>query len=1147
MENSVSADDGGLQTTRELVESEQIDGKVAPRFLETDNDDFDAHTFASMLQQDLIAHSVSWDPLVKVLQALGKSMARHQRTQQGYDESIKKIQDQVVEQMQQVAALRDDVSRAGDEKKQAAAALEAMQSRVGELQSQVEENKELAPREGENDQRQDGTSDREQGLIGAGNSEDGVSVVAKEPSQASQEVNSIAQENDLLRENSGLQEKELPREKSLPQIKNPPLASTIDGPQFVTLMDLAEAKRELREELTNALAQALSPKVIDESHEKKSNESIQTEPSAQIDNDSRVVKAPSPRLNEVQPSRTLSFSSKELEQNVERLQGLQDALTAKLLKHDLLLDEIKSQMAKLDENLSQGSASFANQRLGGETVDADGSTGVSALPKEVEQPHVDLTLDLTSILKDLKDLKAVQDDYDLKLRDHDTAVEKHTADIKALTDSLDDLSVQQQTVASMFTSGPRNGGSVGSSIADVAADNPVNSVKVSKQVDAEIDLPSQPQLDLSLVFTKLADLRRSTDASFQSVQQMIKGVSSTTQAQQDQLNALRKRVVSDQLVEAHLVEARLAMQKEFLGRNQAFQDHTKLQLAEWRKALELTEDSLFGGMSDDGTLNSLQQMQRNYHRTLLSVTPLISSPQIILDTLQTLLDEVKQLQSAGDSGVVPSRNGDHNNSGDQAEGKENKDDQGEYERKLMYLAKEIDATLRLNITTEKKNDPLLKGLDAMREKLEELWSTWHRNYNVSSAQPSEVLTFHDDAHIAGGGQNGFEERHQSIQLRNPDGLREIDMRLSGAVRRLAVVEEDIERLNSLTADLTAAGTFKLQGNEESTMTVASRRSSSTNTLQAELIMNEIDKLRKDVYDEMANIMGKLEDKDSGRTNNNYNSTASIVLPDHRNLAENFANHGDVLTNVFPSTTSQELSTRVITSKDDPKQFYDTLIPEITKKVLDMVNFEKGSFRGPGSGGPASANVNFRLLLNNLAQKVDDRLENARDMTSKELARFRKELMDQLNVRFEVAVRDIRGELMLLQPIDGDSTAMGTKAIMCVACSRPVPVSSVVREAGSPPVDMANLDAMNPSLAAEFDYDRSDDEFVFRAGFKMPSNDRKIMTLPILTTAMRNKMANKPEGKRRRPPRQSLLNRVDNVVREAMDLDRTSRSRGVDAQ
>ncbi|GMF12743.1 unnamed protein product [Phytophthora lilii] len=348
---------------------------------------------------------------------------------------------------------------------------------------------------------------------------------------------------------------------------------------------------------------------------------------------------------------------------------------------------------------------------------------------------------------------------------------------------------------------------------------------------------------------------------------------------------------------------------------------------------------------------------------------------------------------------------------------------------------------------------------------------WHRNYNADR-QPSEAVGVSD---ISNSSTNGgadshaaHEERRHSFQQRNPDGLREMELRLSGAVRRLAMVEEDIERLNSLTAELNASDTYKghVQTGPDAGLSAVSRRAPSTHNLRTELVMEELKKLRKEMYAEIEKLTSQVPAEGNGSSNSN-NSTTSLAPADRRSMVEAAARQGDVLTDLYSQMTGRGLDTRLYNSPEGQKQFYDNFIKEVTKKVSSLINAEKSGQRGPGIGGAANANVNYRLLLDNFAQKVDDRLEDAREFTTEELARLRRELMEQLKIRFEVALRDIRGELMLLQPTDGDSTAMGTKPVMCVACSRPVPVSTVIREAGSLPADLANPEPINPALPAEF--------------------------------------------------------------------------------
>lgn len=208
MEEPVPADEDSQQQSEVGAEgSLNPDSKTALSSPETDNDGFDADMFASMMKQELIAYSVSWDPLMKVLQALGAFMAKQQRTQQGNDAAMKKMEDQV-------AALRGDLARAEDEKKEAAAAMEAMQNQVGEMQNQLEEIQGLAPIEDQEEQQgqQGATDDQDKSSVeGPGGEKDGSGGVS-------------------------------------PTVKSPrsPRASSIGRQPFVTAKELDEAKRNCK-------------------------------------------------------------------------------------------------------------------------------------------------------------------------------------------------------------------------------------------------------------------------------------------------------------------------------------------------------------------------------------------------------------------------------------------------------------------------------------------------------------------------------------------------------------------------------------------------------------------------------------------------------------------------------------------------------------------------------------------------------------------------------------------------------------------------------------------------------------------------------------------------------------------------------------
>lgn len=300
-----------------------------------------------------------------------------------------------------------------------------------------------------------------------------------------------------------------------------------------------------------------------------------------------------------------------------------------------------------------------------------------------------------------------------------------------------------------------------------------------------------------------------------------------------------------------------------------------------------------------------------------------------------------------------------------------------------------------------------------------------------------------------------------------DGLREVELRLMGAVRRLGLVEEDVERLNGLSAvnssEMSAAVRAAAAANGSSG---ARGRGDSSES-------DELSKLRKELFAEIAKMTALLANLQA--TSHPHNSSTSIVPSSSSSSAHQLAgsrsashvSQSDLVKELYSQMKGRELDGRFQELRDDDvqKQLYDTFLKDVTKKVTHAVlNADKsggvggggrlGGSHASGAGSAAANNVNYRLMLENFTQKVEDRLEDAREMTAEELLRMKKELADQLKLKIDLALRELRGELMLFPADTGDTTAMGTKPVMCVACSRPVPVSGMVREAGSlPPAEL----------------------------------------------------------------------------------------------
>lgn len=998
-----------------------------------DPEPFDLESFSTLVERDLIAYSVSWDPLLQALRAIGASLAGQHRAREAMAGDVR--------------ALKEQLARSEGDKQAMTAALDQLQGDLGGMQAQLEKLQ----------------SEREQ------EAEAKAAEAAAKQSNEESDADENAAEHDAS-------------SSSTPSPTTP----------FVTPEELTEAQRSLARELKRSLSRAFGQE--DGVHEHDGEEPIGS---------FRLPGAP--------------FATKvEVDSAVA---AVKEQLDRGLSAHDARLDALQDSIGNLDELSSQLSARVHEQLSSRLPATPPPPTSPTASTRGEIGAGESTPANDSILLKSIKELRSTQDAHERQLKQQQSLADKHAADLASLLAQLDDLSIQQQTVLSGMSMGPGSG-TILSSRSDKSGHN-LAGESTSGEGGHEPDgggsasTQHQPmQLDLSLVFAKIADLRRTTDASLNSLQNNLANVSGASAGLQAQVDALRNGAVFSEHLQLHMIEAQLAMQKELLARNQRFQERTKPQLADWRRALDDNEAKLVRGQADDEILQELQQLQRNYRRTLMAITPLVNSPLSIAESAQTLSDEVRQLDHGRQVGVLPVRVPMGGDSDDEAENERAKraarEREEEYARKLRFLDEEIAATLQVNVVTEKKNDPLLKSLDSMREKLEELWSMWHKNYNQklrgggSSSSNGEEAS--DAARLAGGSSG-------DAFGGSAEALRDVELRLMGAVRRLGALEEDVERLHTAT-DLNT-----------SELATGATNAATRRVSNAAHGLEDLDVLKRELQAEIAKVAAMVD------AHNSHPGS-------RRGLAQHnqHGNGGDLLTGLYAQLTGREIDGRFNDlAPDAQKQLHDAFMKELTKKVTNSVlasdkfaalsrsgGGAAGAAGGPGAnaGGGANASANFRMLLDNFALKVEDRLDDARDTTAEELSRLRKELLDQIRLRLEAALRDLRAELqaygLLPTPgadANGDSTAVGTKPVMCVACSRPVPVSGVVREAGAPAeVVIPEPSTLGPDyVSASFlsrtpwrlltddgwqEFERMEDDFVYRAGFKMPANDRCVV-LPAL--------------------------------------------------
>ncbi|KAJ0406068.1 hypothetical protein ATCC90586_002950 [Pythium insidiosum] len=992
---------------------------------------FDADFFASILQKQLIAYNVSWDPLMKALETLAASMTRQQRAQRGNNNAMEELKDQVTE-------LRDHLHRVEREKAEMTETVAALHDQVRELTTQQQHQRQLLDELAASGAPAAAPSENAEPLVTV---RDLKNVKQSLSSQLKHSLSAVFGEDFVVSEDDEGEEDLLGGEEA----GRPSTAG-------------AEATTDASNNDDTVASEALSPDQDAASSLSASQSPSGSKPSTPSDQ----RRASTRRVSSPPPPSGLAANTTGVSGLLRTpLPGVPFASDA-VMQNELA--KLREQQAALEEKLRDHDEQLGRLRKP-DVSPRESSAAVDALQRQI------------------RDLKDQQDAQTERLKEQRDTNDKQISAIKELQATVEDISTQQQMMSR--PSGKSDGSGGGGA----------------------------PPMDLSLVFTKIADLRRSTDSSLDQLQNGVKDLTATCESQQAQLDALQRDTTFHDLQRLCALEQQLTKQKATIDRNQLFQDRAKPQLAEWRRGLESIEEKLMQGQCDQELLNELQQMQRNYHRTTLSMQPVLLSSQTIDDVLERLGDDVKTLQQGISNGVIPLPAATVSL---QAESTTRRalDD---FTTKLQYLDEEIHATKSVNSTTEKKNDPLLKTLDMFREKIESLWSQWHLNW-------AERHAGHNGEHDADGMDPSSSSSSTGRAAANAAGdtLRDMEMRLMGALRRLGDVESDVERLTLSTPRGDAARP--------------------TNAARSE----DLVKLRKEMLDEIGRLSATLSGLQTSASN------SSLVPVSNRSLMNRSPDHnasGDLLTELSTQMRRRNDVDGRFADDDDGSQraMYDQLLKDVTKKVTQSVlqQVEKNGLRVGPAGVGANPNINYRTMLENFTQKVEERLEDAREMTAEELARMRKELMDMIKARLDAAMKDIRAELMIYYPTgldtNGDSTAMGTKPVMCVACSRPVPVSHTVRDAGAYPPAELIAEQANALLHADLDFDRNEEDFVFRAGFKMPADSRKAMTLPFLANNIRNRVAlNKIERKPRRPARQG--NRVDNVVREAMELDRTQRYR-----
>nr|CCA20620.1 conserved hypothetical protein [Albugo laibachii Nc14] len=602
--------------------------------------------------------------------------------------------------------------------------------------------------------------------------------------------------------------------------------------------------------------------------------------------------------------------------------------------------------------------------------------------------------------------------------------------------------------------------------------------------------PAVAQYDFSMIFQRLSDIRQFAETSIEGVQGDMANFNARVIQHEDMLSTLNKNT-DDQLSEfVECVRSQLEAENNFM--NSASND-VKAQKGLIQNVLEQIESMEKADSAMDVTggkmRSQIEQLIRIMSNTLSKSSACFAGPDLVMKNLTVISANIRRMARKLKVGLSDLGSS----------------ETSEILHQLRLLDDDTLGLTQRSSLLEHERNLISKNTEDMHARLLYLWPLW-ASYNV---QKSTVAEAKDVPFTSSHSENiqstpTFVKDLELVQSRFPhdaEGLAHFDTKMEELFRRVDAIESQIhDRAKNLTD-------IESSHKTEDRLFVESA---------------ELDQLRQEMFDEIAKLSDYVTNSQKNRSINN-NDDARLAQSDHHS----------------PMTQPD----------------YDSLVHLVVQRVTETIGNEsreqiansvdpRDDTEVGKSGHGSTPNFNNLAVLDKIMQQVDKKTSYLQDWNSGEIARIRKELLEHLRRQLEEGLRELRAELSIYYPMGpmDDTTAIGTKATVCIACSRPVPVSPMIREGPiANELTSEQTEVIIPQQQ-EQDVDRSDEDFVYRGGFRMPVQDRKNMTLPFLVHNPRPRQVPQSERNKPRPPLRGSPNRIDTVFKEAMDLERNIRSR-----
>ncbi|KAF0683237.1 Aste57867_24669 [Aphanomyces stellatus] len=590
--------------------------------------------------------------------------------------------------------------------------------------------------------------------------------------------------------------------------------------------------------------------------------------------------------------------------------------------------------------------------------------------------------------------------------------------------------------------------------------------------------------DLSMVFAKLAEMRQMQTTATDDLRAQLDVLQSWAEVHKTQWQVAKHADEGKSQLELRQLDERVLHQKDNLHQQLHLQEHIMTQVTDWLHALPAIRKELEKPESHDHQkIAELQTMMRQYFRNMPSVAALQACSQTLHGHIHDLHQSLLRVQEAIGPGVDMS-------------GRE-----GQLET-LTDLIKTLD----------KHNDGLLKQYDHARVQMDDLWFLWHKKQHMDSDNKYTQLS-KEITEVA-------LMKPKVVMPPEPHPL-EKKMSLSAQAMSLGEGSDAVKRLEQLL--LTACR--RLDGFEDDLRALTRNVHAYRGDMTDRVTEGHLSKLKFQIFAELAKIHAVLG---SSKFQAPVAATTAAKVYDDSEIKSTLDMQAELIASLCSELKKEKGEIQTLPDHngghqqhphvEDSEKLFNAKLESITEKVAEMfVSLEvQRSSSQPRNIIPA---YNPTLLLEAFAQNIEAKLAETQDLTKK--ARHRTHQNRTRRQRPEprpaslgcpprpAAIRrshDIRG-----RPVRFDT--------------------NVVREVHRTTLGLPDVDEDDDNYERE-----GDPEFVYRAGFRMPVNEKRNV-LPLLVSP-RVPPSPKVKGGEKSKYRRFIKGnkKVDHLMREVEDLD-----------